>query len=85
MKLFDHLDATAALTEDEAILLGSVQTVARDKIAPRATAYDASGEFPWDNVKELNTLGLNAMFVPEAFGGASMCFHFRHVEFLLTS
>ena len=74
MKLFDHLDATAALTEDEAILLGSVQTVARDKIAPRATAYDASGEFPWDNVKEINALGLNAMFVPEAYGGAELSF-----------
>ena len=74
MKLFDHLDATVSLSEDEAMLFDSVRTVARDKIAPRAAAYDASGEFPWDNVAEINALGLNAMFVPEAFGGAALSF-----------
>ena len=30
----------------------------------------ARGEFPWDNIEAINGLGLNAMFVPEAYGGA---------------
>jgi len=74
MKLFDHLDATVQLSEDEALLLDSVRAMARDKIAPRAAAYDASGDFPWDNVEEINALGLNAMFVPAAYGGAELSF-----------
>jgi len=74
MKLFDHLDATVALNEDEAMLFDSVQALARDKIAPRAAAYDANSKFPWDNVSEINALGLNAMFVPEAYGGAALSF-----------
>ena len=74
MKLFDHLDASVALSEDEAILLDSVKSLARDKIASRAAAYDASGAFPWDNVADINALGLNAMFVPEAYGGAALSF-----------
>ena len=74
MKLFDHLDATVALSEDEAMLFDSVRNLAHDKIAPRAAAYDASGEFPWDNVEAINGLGLNAMFVPEAYGGAELSF-----------
>ncbi|NKB57639.1 MAG: acyl-CoA dehydrogenase [Alphaproteobacteria bacterium] len=74
MKLFDHLDATVTLSDDEALLFESVRALARDKIAPRAAAYDASGAFPWDNVEDINALGLNAMFVPEAYGGAAMSF-----------
>ncbi len=74
MKLFDHLDATVSLSEDESLLFESVQALARDKIAPRAAAYDESGAFPWDNVEEINALGLNAMFVPEAYGGAALSY-----------
>lgn len=74
MKLFDHLDATVALSEDEALLFQSVQALSQDKIASRAAGYDASSTFPWDNVEEINSLGLNAMFVPEAYGGAGLSF-----------
>ena len=45
---------------------------ARDEIAPRAAAYDRSGDFPWDNVKAINQMGLNAIFIPEAYG---VCVH----------
>ena len=51
-----------------------MRTLARDQIAPRAAAYDRSGEFPWDNVRAINALGLNAMFVPESYGGALMSY-----------
>ncbi len=74
MKLFDHLDATVSLSEDEILLFESVRALANDKIAPRAAAYDESGAFPWDNVEEINALGLNAMFVPEEYGGAGLSF-----------
>ncbi|MGZ5154180.1 MAG: acyl-CoA dehydrogenase family protein, partial [Burkholderiales bacterium] len=36
--------------------------------------YDRSGEFPWVNIKAINALGLNAMFVPEAYGGAPLSY-----------
>lgn len=74
MKLFDHLDTTVALSDEEEMLLDSVRAVAADKFASRAAGYDASGAFPWDNVEEINALGLNAMFVPEAYGGAELSF-----------
>jgi acyl-CoA dehydrogenase len=51
-----------------------VRALARDTIAPRAAHYDRSGEFPWDNVKAINALGLNAMFIPEACGGAPLSY-----------
>ena len=74
MSVFDQLDAGIALSHDEAMLLDSVRTLARDAIAPRAEHHDRSGEFPWENVKAINALGLNGMFVPEAYGGAGLSY-----------
>lgn len=56
------------------MLLDSVKQLAVEKIAPRAAAYDKSGEFPWDNIGEINNLGLNAMFIPEEYGGAPLSY-----------
>lgn len=74
MSVFDRLDASIALSPEERMLITSVQQLARDRIAPAAARHDASGEFPWDNVKAINELGLNAMFIPEAYGGAPMSY-----------
>src|SRR5271166_4667182 len=72
MKLFDRLDAMPALSSEEAQILDSVRAIARDQIGPRAEHHDRSAEFPWDNIRAINALGLNAMFVPEAYGGAGL-------------
>lgn len=56
------------------MLIDAVRKLAREQIAPRAAAHDRSGEFPWDNVKAINALGLNAMFVPNAYGGAALSY-----------
>ena len=74
MNVFDRLDATLKLSSEERMLVDSVRALARDKIAPRAEHYDRSGEFPFDNVKAINDLGLNAMFIPAAYGGAQMSY-----------
>jgi alkylation response protein AidB-like acyl-CoA dehydrogenase len=72
--LFDRLDALPPLSAEERQLLDNVRALARDQIAPRAAGYDRSGEFPWDNIHAINALGLNAMFVPEAYGGAGLSY-----------
>lgn len=74
MNMFDRLDASLRLPEHEQMLLESVTAMAREKIAPRADGYDRSGEFPWENIRDINALGLNAMFVPEAYGGAPLSY-----------
>ena len=74
MNMLERLDAGLPLSEEERMLLASVQNLARTQIAPRAEHYDRAAEFPWDNVKAINALGLNAMFIPEAYGGAPMSY-----------
>ncbi|MFM9887629.1 MAG: acyl-CoA dehydrogenase family protein [Burkholderiales bacterium] len=74
MRVFNRLDASVAFAEEERMLIESVRQLAREKIAPRAAHYDASAAFPWDNVAAINALGLNQMFIPEAYGGAPISY-----------
>jgi len=74
MNVFARLDALPPLTPEERLLLDSVTALAEGEIAPRAAAYDRSSEFPWDNIRAINALGLNAMFVPDSYGGAGMSY-----------
>ena len=74
MNVFDRLDATLNLPQDEAMLVESVRKLARGEIMQRAEQFDRSGEFPHANVAAINALGLNAMFIPEAYGGAQMSY-----------
>jgi alkylation response protein AidB-like acyl-CoA dehydrogenase len=74
MRLFERLAARRRFTDDERLVLDQVRRLCAGEIAPRAAALDASGEFPWQNMHALNALGLNGLFVPEAFGGAPMSY-----------
>ena len=51
-----------------------MQRLADEVLAPNAAQFDRSSEFPWANVQALNALGLNAIFVPDAYGGARMSY-----------
>jgi acyl-CoA dehydrogenase len=55
--------------EERSLLLESVETVAREKIAPRAAEIDASDEFPRDIYAAFGELGLFGVFVPPEYGG----------------
>jgi acyl-CoA dehydrogenase len=74
MNVLDRLDQAIPLAPEEQQLVESVRALARNEIAPRAEGYDRTGEFPRDNIRALNRLGLNAMFVPDEYGGAQMSY-----------
>ncbi|MBM3356492.1 MAG: acyl-CoA dehydrogenase [Betaproteobacteria bacterium] len=74
MNVFARLDSSAPLSGDERMLLESVRKLAREQIAPRAGHYDRTGEFPEHNIGQINKLGLNALFIPEAYGGAPLSY-----------
>lgn len=70
MKVFEQLAAARQWAQHEQLILDQVQRVADEVIAPNAAGYDKSAEFPVRSVAALNELGLNSIFVPEAYGGA---------------
>jgi alkylation response protein AidB-like acyl-CoA dehydrogenase len=74
MKIFETLERERRWSEDERLLLDQVDRLATEVIAPRAAETDETGTFPWANIEAINNLGLNAIFIPEAFGGAPMSF-----------
>ena len=74
MTLFDRLNAQRPWMEEERLVLDQVMRTAEDVIAPAAVGYDKSGDYPETSMATLNKLGMNAIFVPEAYGGALMSY-----------
>src|SRR5207244_1184252 len=57
------------LTAEQQALRRRARDLADRAFAERAARWDASEEYPWDNVKDLAAAGFMGMTVPEAFGG----------------
>ena len=74
MSVLERLDASIPLSDTEQMVVESVRALARDVIEPNAMRYDETGEFPWDNINAINELGLNGVFIPEAYGGAGLSY-----------
>jgi acyl-CoA dehydrogenase len=74
LNVFAQIDAAQSFSDEERMLIDSVRELVRERIGPRAADYDRTGEFPQDNLDAINALGLNAMFVPEAYGGAGLSY-----------
>jgi acyl-CoA dehydrogenase len=74
MNILQRLDSRLSLSDEEAMLLDSVSQLARERIGPNAEHHDRTAEFPWGNIKAINELGLNAMFIPEEYGGSPLSY-----------
>ncbi len=59
-----------ALTEEQLLVQRTARDVAERLLLPRAAARDESCEFPVAEMQELAALGLLAIAIPEALGGA---------------
>src|SRR3546814_14225355 len=74
MKLLEQLARARRWDTEERQILDQVQRVADEIIAPNSEHTDRTGDFPWENVRAINELGLNMLFVPERFGGLETSF-----------
>ncbi len=60
---------TTRLSDEQRALRDAVRQLADERIAPRAAAIDASGEFPWDVVELLAAQDVLALPYPVEHGG----------------
>lgn len=74
MNPFERVIAARKWNDEERMILDQVQRMVDNVIAPNAAHVDKSHEFPWANVRAINELGLNAIFVPEKYGGVPMSY-----------
>jgi alkylation response protein AidB-like acyl-CoA dehydrogenase len=57
-------------SEEQQLLIQSVQKFAEEAIRPHIQAWDASETFPKDLFHQMGELGLMGILVPEAYGGS---------------
>jgi len=65
------------LSEEQQQIRELAREFAQKEIAPIAAAHDASGEFPYENIKRMGELGLMGIEIPTEYGGAgldTMCY-----------
>lgn len=74
MKIFEQLERQRRWTDDEAMILEQVDRICADVIAPNADKHDRAGTYPQEAMDAINGLGLNGLFVPDAYGGALVRF-----------
>jgi alkylation response protein AidB-like acyl-CoA dehydrogenase len=58
------------LSEEQKAFRAAVRQLAEERIAPRAAEVDATGEFSWDNFKDLVAMELPGMAIPVDYGGS---------------
>ena len=61
--------ATYPLSPEQEALRARARELADGRFAERAARWDASEEYPWDNVKDLAAAGFMGMTIPAAHGG----------------
>ena len=74
MKVFERLDQSISRSEDEKLVIDAVRRMVREKVMPRAAAYDETTQFPWDNIKDINDLEMNRIFIPEEYEGTGLSY-----------
>lgn len=60
------------LTAEHKMIRDSARDFAKTEIAPIASQFDESGEFPFETIKKMGALGFMGIEVPEQYGGAGM-------------
>ena len=58
------------LNEEERLIQKSIHQFAKKELAPQAAHWDATEEFPWENVKKMAKVGLTGLRIPKVYGGA---------------
>ena len=66
------MDDSLYFTEQHHQVREMVRGFAASEVAPVAARFDASGEFPWENVRKMGELGLLGVPWPEELGGAGL-------------
>jgi butyryl-CoA dehydrogenase len=62
------------LNDEQVAIRDTCREFAEREIKPRAEKMDATGEFPYDLIRQMGELGLMGLPFPEAYGGAGADF-----------
>lgn len=57
------------LNEEQRLIQKSIHQFGKKELAPQASHWDASEEFPWESVKKMAEVGLTGLRLPKVYGG----------------
>lgn len=66
------MDDSLYFSDQHIAVRDMVREFAREEVAPVASRFDASQEFPWANIQKMGELGLLGIPWPEELGGAGL-------------
>jgi butyryl-CoA dehydrogenase len=66
------MDDSLYFSEQHIAVRDMVREFARDEVAPVAAKFDASQQFPWENIQKMGELGLLGIPWSEELGGAGL-------------
>jgi cyclohexanecarboxyl-CoA dehydrogenase len=58
------------LSEEQQLIQKSIHQFAEKELAPQASHWDASEEFPWESVRKMAEVGLTGLRLPAVYGGS---------------
>ncbi|MEX1253797.1 MAG: acyl-CoA dehydrogenase family protein [Dehalococcoidia bacterium] len=58
------------LTEEHRLIQETARRIARERVAPRATEMDETGEYPHDIFEAYREVGLMGLTIPQEYGGS---------------
>jgi alkylation response protein AidB-like acyl-CoA dehydrogenase len=58
------------LNEEQKLIQKSIHQFAKKELAPQASHWDATEEFPWESVKKMAKAGLTGLRIPKIYDGA---------------
>ena len=61
-----------ALTEEQQLIQEAAREFAQNEIAPIAAAFDVTGEFPSETIRQAGELGFMGVEIPEEYGGSGL-------------
>ena len=66
------MDDSLYFSDQHIAVRDMVREFALEEVAPVASRFDASQEFPWENIQKMSELGLLGIPWPEELGGAGL-------------
>jgi alkylation response protein AidB-like acyl-CoA dehydrogenase len=58
------------LSEEQKLIKKNIRQFASKELAPKASYWDSSEEFPWESVRKMAEIGLTGLRLPAIYGGA---------------
>ena len=63
---------TLTLSDEHKMIQREARRFAQEEIAPIATEFDETGDFPYETIMKMGEMGFMGIEVPEEYGGAEM-------------